>query len=155
MIVGMYWDTELSDMTPHYVRFSVLQLYGNRCAQVTVRWVVPINTELGCSTVCFKGVQTAHILSPPQVKKLSECIFSGLAYLHRTIHAGARSKIALAHGDVRSDNILLKPNYVPVLGEPFYFPAKWLCSIPHVRSLVCRTNLSHFLLSSENSPPPW
>ena len=53
----------------------------------------------------------------PQVKQLSECIFSGLAYLHCTIHAGARSKIALAHGDLRSDNILLKPNYVPVLGE--------------------------------------
>ncbi|KAL5257816.1 hypothetical protein ACHWQZ_G012674 [Mnemiopsis leidyi] len=76
-------------------------------------WLVYRDVYVGTLTHVLQNCS----LSIEQVKKLSECIFSGLAYLHCTIHAGARSKIALAHGDVCSDNILLKPNYVPVLGN--------------------------------------
>ncbi|XP_063694759.1 activin receptor type-2B-like isoform X2 [Bolinopsis microptera] len=76
-------------------------------------WLVYRDVYVGTLTHVLQNCS----LSIEQVKKLSECIFSGLAYLHCTIHAGARSKIALAHGDMRSDNILLKPNYIPVLGN--------------------------------------
>lgn len=76
-------------------------------------WIVYNDVYVGTLTHVLRSCS----LSLHQGHKLGQCIFAGLSYLHCTIHAGRHTKVAVAHGDLCSDNILLKANFVPVLGN--------------------------------------
>jgi len=92
---------------PHVI--NVLS-YGSRGGKY---WLV-------CNDVYSGTLSHALQRSEPswsEVKCVGQSLYAGLAYLHRTIHAGSSSKPAIAHRDLRPENILLRNRWVAVLGN--------------------------------------
>lgn len=107
------WESEthlLASITLSHAHVVSVLWWGKKHRK---SWLVYRDVYLGSLTHVLQHCS----LSIEQVKRLCEGLFSGLAHLHCTVHAGSRSKVALAHGDIRTDNILLKHNFIPVLGN--------------------------------------
>lgn len=92
---------------PHVV--NVLA-YGSRGGK---QWMVYNDVYSGTLSHTLQHNQPSW----EEVKCVGESMYAGLAYLHRTIHAGGRSKPAIAHRDIRPANILIRDRWVAVLGN--------------------------------------